>query len=363
MKRQTFSVLVILLATLPSQAAKKASKSDGGPRQYLDKPDDWFAGPDAKEIATNILSYQSSLGGWPKNVDTTAKLYDGDPARLKPTFDNKATVDELRFLARAFDVTKEPKYQAAVEKGVDYILKAQYPSGGWPQFYPPDNSYHRYITFNDDVMVRVMELLRDTYTSDRFAFLDAARKKSAKTEFDLGVQCILKCQIKVDGKLTAWCAQHDEKTFAPTPGRSFELTSISGSESVGVVELLMSLDDPSPQVIQSIQSAIAWFESAKLPGIKVDQEDAPDTIKGHDRVVVPDASAPPMWARFYDIKTNKPIFSDRDGIPKAELAEIGDERRNGYRWLDYWPQPLLDTEYPAWKAKWATKLAVPTTQQ
>ena len=362
MTRPRFHVLLILLIALPSLAAKKASKSDGGPRQYLDRPDDWFGGDEAKQIAANILSYQSSLGGWPKNVDTTAKIYDGDPTRLKPTFDNKATVDELRFLAHAFDVTKGPKYQAAVEKGVDYILKAQYPSGGWPQFYPPDNSYHRYITFNDDVMVRVMELLRDTYTSDRFAFLDAARKKSAKTEFDLGVQCILKCQIKVDGKLTAWCAQHDEKTYAPTPGRSFELTSISGSESVGVVELLMSLDDPSREVVQSIQGAIAWFESAKLPGIKVDQQDAPDTIKGHDRVVAQDTSAPPMWARFYDIKTNKPIFSDRDGIPKTELAEIGDERRNGYRWLDYWPQTLLDTEYPAWKTKWAAKLVVPTTQ-
>ena len=56
-----------------------------------------------------------------------------------------------------------------------------------------------------------------------------------------------------------------------------------------------------------------------------------------------------MWARFYEIGTNRPIFSDRDGIPKRELSEIGYERRNGYAWLGYWPQRLLEREYPAWR--------------
>ena len=53
----------------------------------------------------------------------------------------------------------------------------------------------------------------------------------------------------------------------------------------------------------------------------------------------------------YEIGTNKPIFSDRDGVPKYKLSEIGDERRNGYHWLGYWPQVLIDQQYPAWKAK------------
>ena len=37
-----------------------------------------------------------------------------------------------------------------------------------------------------------------------------------------------------------------------------------------------------------------------------------------------------MWARFYEIGTNRPIFSDRDGFAKHDLSEIGYERRNGY---------------------------------
>jgi PelA/Pel-15E family pectate lyase len=60
---------------------------------------------------------------------------------------------------------------------------------------------------------------------------------------------------------------------------------------------------------------------------------------------------PPLWARFYEIGTNRPIFSDRDGVPKRELSEIGYERRNGYAWLGKWPQHLLAVEYPAWRHK------------
>jgi PelA/Pel-15E family pectate lyase len=322
-----------------------------GPGAYLNNPDAWFAGDEAKGIAANILSWQSDLGGWPKNVETADEPFTGKHEDLKPTFDNSATTDELRFLARMYRATQDNKYARAVERGVDYTLKAQYPTGGWPQFYPPDKQYHRYITFNDDAMVRVMEFLRETYTSDRFSLLGDARHQAARAAFDRGIECILKCQIKVGGKLTAWCAQHDEKDYSPRVGRSYELVSLSGSESVGIVRLLMSLDHPSPQVIAAVDGAVAWFRAAELHGIRVEQRPDEKAPKGKNKVVVQDPSAPPMWARFYEIGTNRPIFSDRDGVAKHELSEIGYERRNGYSWLNYWPAKLLSDEYPAWKAR------------
>src|SRR5438128_7212167 len=94
-----------------------------GPREHLRKPDSWFASDEAKRIALNILSYQSDLGGWPKNIDTTAALYRGDRKELKPTFDNDATTDELRFLARMLGATKDEGYRQAFAKGYEYILK------------------------------------------------------------------------------------------------------------------------------------------------------------------------------------------------------------------------------------------------
>jgi pectinesterase len=84
------------------------------------------------------------------------------------------------------------------------------------------------------------------------------------------VQRVLKCQIVVDGRPTAWCAQHDAKTFEPRPARSYELATTSGSESVGVVRFLMSIDRPSPEVVRAVHSAAEWFDKAKLTGIRVD---------------------------------------------------------------------------------------------
>ena len=332
-----------------------AAWSATGPSKYLNKPDEWFKSDEARRIAAHILSYQSDLGGWPKNTDTTAAPFTGNRKDLKPSFDNDATTDELRFLARVGNATRDERYRTAFLKGLDHILAAQYPTGGWPQSYPPGPNYHRHITFNDHAMVRLMEFLREVFRSDPYAFVDARRREAARRAFDQGIQCILKCQIQVDGKPTAWCAQHDEKDYRPRPGRTYELVSISGAESVGVVRLLMSLDDPSPEVVRAVEGAVAWFEAAKLKGIRLVVRKDEKAPKGRDRVVVKDPDAPPLWARFYEIGTNRPIFSDRDGVAKHDLAEIGYERRNGYAWYGDWPQPLLETEYPAWKKKHSGK--------
>ncbi len=348
-RRVLFVFACFSLWVYASQAAHAAEHSA---RDYLKKNAEWFATDEAKQIATNILSWQTDLGGWPKNLDTTvprdkSKNPDKDH---KPTFDNNATTDELRFLARMFQTTKDAKYQTAFAKGYDHILKAQYQTGGWPQSYPPDKSYHRHITFNDNAMVRLLEFLRESYTSTDFVVLDDARKKTANDAFNNGIQCILKCQIKVKDKLTAWCAQHDELDYSPRPGRAYELVSISGSESVGITRLLMSLDKPSPEIVSAVEGAVTWFESAKLQGIRVETFDDPKSKK-KDRRVVDDPKAPPLWARFSEIDTNEPIFCDRDGIAKHKLSEIGSERRNGYNWLNYWPQTLLENDYPKWKGR------------
>jgi len=326
-----------------------AAQAGSAPAPYLKKKADWFKGEEARQIAANILSWQTDFGGWPKNEYTT-KPYTGDRAKLKPTFDNSATTDELRYLARMFAATQDDRYRTAILKGFDHIIKAQYPNGGWPQYYPPPKSYNRYITFNDGAMVRLMLFLRETYTMDLFKFLDEPRRQAARAAFDRGVECILKCQIKVEGKLTAWCAQHDEKDFSPRPARKYELVSLSGAESVGVVRLLMSLEKPSPEIRRAIEGAVAWFETAKLKGIKVVEE---KNAQGEqDKRVVNDPAAPPLWARFYEIGTNRPIFCDRDGIAKRQLSEIGHERRNGYGWYGDWPASLLEKDFPEWKKKW-----------
>ncbi|HTG87345.1 MAG TPA: pectate lyase, partial [Pyrinomonadaceae bacterium] len=64
---------------------------------------------------------------------------------------------------------------------------------------------------------------------------------------------------------------------------------------------------------------------------------------------VKDPEGKPSWARFYEIGSNRPIFSGRDGRVKYNLSEIEEERRTGYAWYGDWPAKLLKEDYPAWK--------------
>ena len=313
--------------------------------------------------AENILLHQRNNGGWPKNYDWERELTDGEKKNLRAkkkkndtTFDNGATHSEVRYLAKAFKKTGDKLYREACLKGIEFMLKAQYDNGGWPQRHPKPSGYSAHLTFNDEAMIGVMSTLRDI-SRDRkaYPFIDDKLRERCGKAVKQGVPCILKCQIVVKGKKTAWCAQHDEKTLVPRGARSYELPTISGAESVGVVRFLMEIDEPSPEVIAAVQGAVRWFDEAKLTGIRKIRKDAKGTPKGYNKVVVEDASAPPIWARFYEIRTNQPIFCSRDGIPRKTLAEISYERRNGYSWLGHWATRLLAKDYPPWQRQWAPK--------
>jgi PelA/Pel-15E family pectate lyase len=266
------------------------------------------------------------------------------------TFDNGATTTQLRFLARVFAATGETRFRDAFLKGLDYLLGAQFPNGGWPQYYPLRPDYSRRITFNDNVMVNVLGVLADAGEGRAgMAFVDAARRARASRAFEKGIDLILKSQIRVNGVLTAWCAQIDEVTLEPRAARAYEHASISGSESVGIVRLLMSLPGPPARVAAAVEGAVAWFRDVRITGLEVVDRADPALPGGKDRVVVKNPAAPPLWARFYEIGTNRPIFSGRDGIIRYSLAEIELERRLGYSWLAPYAADLLERDYPRWK--------------
>jgi PelA/Pel-15E family pectate lyase len=154
--------------------------------------------------------------------------------------------------------------------------------------------------------------------------------------------------VLVDGRRTAWCAQHDERTFAPAAARAFEPVSLSGSETAGLVRFLMTVEQPSTEVVDAVNAAVTWLDSVKLAGLRVATVQTPE---GPDRVVVEDAAASPLWARFYEIGTNRPIFTGRDGMVRFGYAEIERERRVGYAYYGNWPARLIERDYPAWAAR------------
>lgn len=317
-----------------------------------------------QEIANNVLLYQKENGGWPKNYDIIAILTPQQKDTLLQnkqsvytTFDNRTTYSHIALLSKVYYVIKDEQYKKAALKGIEFILTAQYANGGWPQFYPLQKNYSRYITFNDDAMAGIMFLLKDIIDQKlQYNFIDNALRTRIEHAFNKGIDCILKMQINDGGKPTVWCQQHNEITLEPIWARKFEPPSITNGESCKIILLLMSIQSPSPEVIQAIENAIVWLNESKIYNTRVKTVDATPTqfayhFSNKDKVVIIDSTAPPIWTRYYELKTHRPIFCNRDSKIVYTLAEVERERRTGYGWYTYEPQKILN-EYVKWKIKW-----------
>lgn len=313
-------------------------------------------------IAENLLAWQNADGGWPKNVDWLRVLAADEMSALpwgkagrsgqKSSLDNRSTWPQIDYLARVYGRTSLWRYGDAALKGLDYVLVAQHASGGWR------GADVNAITFNDDVVTGVMGLLQSVLRDEHFYYVDAQRRPKVEEAYRRGIDCILKCQVRVGDRLTAWGQQHSHDTYESIWARSFEPPCITPCESVGIVRFLMSIDDPSPEVIASVQAAVAWFDKVKIRGLRVDKVAAEPThfpyhFADFDCIEVEDPSAPPIWTRMYHVETEQPIFCTRKKKITTDYEEVGRERRTGYGWYGYWPAGLLENEYPEWQRKWA----------
>ncbi len=313
--------------------------------------------------ADNMLLFQRGSGGWSKQFKGKAFKYDVEFSAAEKTaianevkkddanIDNMSTSKEIRYLVKAFKTTNNPKYLAAAENGIRYLLNAQYKNGGWPQYYPLNNLYRAQVTFNDNAIINVMKVLQDVALQQNdLEVVNAKLVAAAAKAVQDGIGCILKTHIKANGKLTGWCQQYDEVTLKPAKARAYELPSISAAESVSIVQFLLSQPNPSPEIKAAVAAAVEWLDLVKITGYKVVETPAPGTAKGYDRQLVKDSMST-TWARYYEISTNRPFFCDRDGVVKYTYAELDYERRNGYAWYGSWAKNLLEKTYPAWMKK------------
>ena len=341
----------------------------------LDREAAWYATGEARHIADVIVSFQTPAGGWGKNMDMSKDvrtpgesftpnnlsrfLTPGDfDAPLEPdwnyvgTIDNDATTTEMNFLAKVIGGAAPASgaaYRAAFLHGMDYLFNAQYPNGGWPQVWPLEGGYHDAVTYNDDAVSQVVDLMMHAADGrDEFAFVPQDERERAAASFARGIRCILDSQIVVNGTLTVWPQQDDPLTLKPESGRNYEPPALCSGESASLLLVLMNVPHPTTEEQRSIRAAAAWFNKTAIYGQSYQRGP-------QGRELVPTPGAGPIWARYYQIGTNIPIFGDRDKSIHDNVSELSKERQNGYSWYSPESQRALDRfekwaqEYPEQK--------------
>lgn len=317
--------------------------------------DTWYASDEVKQLAAAVLSFQTPTGGWSKHIgftkgprqpgmQWTSQNEPGQNPHYVATFDNGSTTEEIYFLANVWHATKREDCKAGFVKGLKFILAAQFPNGGWPQVYPLEGGYHDDITFNDDAMTHVLELLQDIQNNEpEFAFLDDALRQKAAEAQAAGIRCVLRIQVAQNGAKTAWCSQYDALTLQPASARKMEPATLSGMESAQLLKFLMTITNPAPEVVSCIESGLKWLEDVKITGM------AKTNVNGKTSYEPDAASTEVYWARFYDLKTSKPVFPGRDGIIYGTFAAMAAKNKLGYDYYSTQPGSIVTNGQKKWR--------------
>jgi PelA/Pel-15E family pectate lyase len=356
-----------------------APSGPGASSLAIKQPAAWYLSAEALRIARNIITYQLADGGWSKNIDMVVGprpaggRYDTDNLNRfsdvgdfdKPsdpgwhyiaTLDNDSTYSQIRFLARiatvlwrAGRVREAAPFRMGIRHGVEYLLKAQYPNGGWPQVWPLEGGYHDAITINDDAMLHAIEILEDVAgRAPDYAFLPSDLSRRSAQAAARGIDCLLRLQIIEHGVNTVWAQQYDPITLAPTSARNYEMAALSTSESCAIVEFLMRLAHPSSAEVASVHAAAAWLSRMALYGYRFGSGDhRADRLSPEGRRLVRIRGAGPIWSRYYAIGSDTAIFADRDKTIHDDVNELSRERRNGYSWFNSEAAAVL-AEYRVW---------------
>jgi len=325
--------------------------SGGGFKMHVKEGDAWFAGNESKQLADVMLSDQTPSGGWSKHLGFnkgprqpampwTSQNEPGQLAQYEAKFDNCSTPEEMYFLATVWQATKRQDCRAGFIKGLKFIFAAQFPNGGWPQVYPLEGGYHDDITFNDDAMTHVLELLHGITLNDPvFDFVDESERQQVAAALATGIRCVLKTEVMRDGKKTVWCIQNDSLMLRPADARKMEPATLSGLESAHILKFLMTITNPAPEVVACIESDLKWLEAAKITG-------AGKTNVNGKTVYEPNAASTQVdWARFYNLTNSKPVFPSRDGI----LFDTFANNKVGYNYYTSQPGSIITNGQRKWR--------------
>ncbi len=254
----------------------------------------------AMKAGDALIVGQLNCGGFPH------EFVPGDSKNRSGTFDDDVTQAATRFLIDLWKISGEKRFEKAARRCARFMLDSQYENGGWPQAYPLRKGYSRYITINDDAMQDVIRTLILCYhTFDDQRYYDAALR---------GADCLLASQGT--GKQAGW-PQQWQVNGEPAPARRFEPVALTTAETVGVLRLLLEVyrETGDKKYLKAGPPCFEWLKRSQLPNGR--------------------------WARFYEYKSNRPIYCTQDGTIIFDVSKA----RPGYGWQGNYFDTILEKTY------------------
>ncbi len=270
-------------------------------KAYRVTGDDYYLDA-ARKTARALVWGQRRTGGWDHRVDVS-HMEEGQSMphrkRGRCCLDDNISQGALSFLIEIDTEIDEPWLTDGVRLGCEYIMKSQFDTGGWPQWYPLIGGYHDHYTFNDNTIndcIRVMLKAHRTY--DKEVYLRTA---------EAGGQFIIDSQL--DPPQAGWAQQYNHD-LKPAWARGFEPPGVCSAATSRNIRTLVDLYlyTRDKNYLAPIPDAIAWLEDCRLENGK--------------------------WARLYEVGTNKPVYGDRKdpGKKHYDYDKISSRERNSYAW-------------------------------
>lgn len=273
-------------------------------------------------IADNIVALQNEDGGFcllPDNIDLTQDNLASKLGSLKDdsSLENGSTVAQLRYLAKYITENKpdDDRYKNAFFKGLDFLLNNQRANGGWCMEPASAKGFNGNTEIGNKVTTEVLTLLQDiaVLNNQNFVFVRKSVDISPiKSALEKGNNFIVSSQLSENGTKSGWATQvKDDNTV--TMGRTYERESVSSFTTKDVVDYLMSVHNPSAQMIDAVTSAVAWLKEVKIEDKELQIVNDTSMNNGFDVYLVDGAGT---WASnyVYDEASNsyRPLYSDVD---------------------------------------------------
>ncbi len=114
MKKIKFLLYAVLCLNLVELNAQQDLSKLSWSKVANSMPEEWYSTEQAVQIADTVLAYQTEIGGWTKNTGFHKKINQKEMAKVRKsgigaTFDNGATVTEMRYLAKIYKFHEDAK--------------------------------------------------------------------------------------------------------------------------------------------------------------------------------------------------------------------------------------------------------------